>query len=562
MRHFICFVDLLLFTQYIVSVGGLYLIRSGHTKRGFLMAKFLMWLVRDKSPTVVYSTAIGYVWGICSMHVQHGYDSPLNGVRDWSFFSGSLEVLYGVRSQPTKMVPWSLIIACAHYVFTRGMSDPAAVRSFFLLTLLLWTGARLESFLPDAFTGEGGFDSCKHLQLDDLRLDVMPYRVGIKGTKTDNKRARDAIDDTGREWKALPITETILNPVYWCGLYFRLFRHLHTGADSPVFVRDDGRPWLKRDALSDVRDLFTRADPSCDPALTLHGVRTLIWVISSNALGVDDAKRYMTYSPKSEACFLYNREFAAQRHTHGARMIAWATENSPAHFDVDVVPECGTHLEGGGSSISPEFSGDAASDTPEPTPAASRASRPRFQPLYSPDMEIITERRNAPKRSYMIYWVGQKRFQSRKLALEFITSTDAAQHDTSPGVQNAAMAPSPFAHSIMGCYQQFIAVDVAVPRKDHVANNTCLGVAAVDLHRLRKANIDLKRIRTIRGQLWTMAQKLSEEPECEQSQKLQDQYRAEMALELGLIFINGVADYAPELQEIQEQLSSTLYPNV
>ena len=113
-------------------------------------------------------------------------------------------------------------------------------------------------------------------------------------------------------------------------------------------------------------------------------------------------------------------------------------------------------------------------------------------------------KRSAPKRSYTIFWVGDKRFQSWKRASEFVASLNPTRHDTSPGVQNAAMAPSPFAHSIMGCYQQFIAVDVAVPRKDHVANNTCLGVAAVDLHRLRKANIDLQRIRTIRGLLKSM----------------------------------------------------------
>lgn len=187
------------------------------------MAQFLLWLVRDKTPSVVYSTACGYVWGICTIHMQHGYDSPLNGVRDWSFFSGSFEVLYGVRAEPTKMVPWSLIVECANYTFKHGMNNPSLVRSFFLLSLILWTGARLESLLPDAHTGDNSFDPGKHLPVKDLRMDSRPYRVGIKGTKTDNKRARDTVDSTGREWKTVPETDTILNPVYWFGLYIFAF---------------------------------------------------------------------------------------------------------------------------------------------------------------------------------------------------------------------------------------------------------------------------------------------------------------------------------------------------
>ena len=103
-------------------------------------------------------------------------------------------------------------------------------------------------------------------------------------------------------------------------------------------------------------------------------------------------------------------------------------------------------------------------------------------------------------------------------------------------------------------------MDLEVARADHIRNNTVLGVAAVDIHRLKQAKIDLKRIKTIRGQLWTMAQKLSETPDCEHSLGMQDLYRGEMAFELGLKFVNGVADYAPELQHIQEQLSSALYP--
>ena len=293
--------------------------------------------------------------------------------------------------------------------------------------------------------------------------------------------------------------------------------------------------------------------------LTLHGMRTLAWVVASGALGPEDGKRYIGYSRKSEACFLYNREFGSRRHEFGARMERWASANSPSQLDLIPGIERGQGEVPGPVTYISEDEPDAPDRDHRPPPGESYGNRARA--FDNPETLIVHEKRSAPKRSYTIYWVGDKRFQSWKRASEFVASLNPTQHDTSPGVQNAAMAPSPFAHSIMGCYQQFIAVDVAVPRKDHVANNTCLGVAAVDLHRLKKANIDLQRIRTIRGQLWTMAQKLSEEPECEHSRKLQDQYRAEMALELGLKFINGVADYAPELQEIQEQLSSTLYPN-
>lgn len=188
----------------------------------------------------------------------------------------AMHVVAWVQGEPRKRVPLELVRDSLKLVDTSVFWE---VQTALLMLVLLFTFARSETPCPKTFSGEGGFDPDKHLQVRDMAVRRHNSRsylaVRLKAIKQDPRMERSTACGN-EDWIIIGEAEGDFNILTWVSHLFRL----HAGSrhpDSPFFVdRDRVRPLTYANATRDLRALWARA--SCGAvanALGPHGLRVM-----------------------------------------------------------------------------------------------------------------------------------------------------------------------------------------------------------------------------------------------------------------------------------------------
>ena len=318
------------------------IISTDDEARGGKLAVFVLYFVDETE--VAYSTISNYVWALRTwMKFQRQID-PAFGLVEWSDFMGGVEVLTFVPAEPRKEVPGSWILgACQH----ADRSVFWEVQAVLLQLFLLYTFSRSEAPLCRSYSGEGGFDPLKHLQVQDVKVETVNGRLAVgvrlKAIKQDPRMQRPAARGEG-DWVWIGAEDGPCNILEWLRCYFSFFTGGARDPTGPFFVRRDGAdlsvPFLYSQGLSDVRALWARA-PGVTPAMAascgLHGLRVAGNNGCTKALGKELARVQGGWAPgEGSAQTRYDRhDLADVLRIPGAIVSSWAARE--ADFDFEAV---------------------------------------------------------------------------------------------------------------------------------------------------------------------------------------------------------------------------------
>ena len=244
--------------------------------RGGKLATFVSYLVDETELKAV--SISNYVWALRAWFKIQRQPDPILGVLEWDDFMQSVAVVAWVKREPRKAVPLHVILGALESV------DPNVfweVQAALLIVFLFFTFARSESPCPKSFTGEGGFDPNKHLQVCDVEIRSFDGRafvaVRLKSIKQDPRMERSDAPDG--DWVFIGDVEGLFSVVNWLSRFWSFFPADGSSPprppDSPFF-RDAGgeRVLTYTNALRDARRLYARVIPAEEAGkLGLHGLR-------------------------------------------------------------------------------------------------------------------------------------------------------------------------------------------------------------------------------------------------------------------------------------------------
>ena len=416
-------------------------IPSGHPHRGAIMAGFVLFMAAPGS--IVYSTMTGYVWAVVDTHLSNGYASPLSNVRDWKPFMHSCEVEWGRPSEPRRMVPWLLFIRTLQRI---DFTIPWEVAVGCVMLCLFFLISRPE-LLP---LTQGGFDPHKHLRRQDFRWLNGYLEVCMRSIKQDPQCKRSAIV-AGVAWRAIGNCTGILDTLGMVQRYLSMVSH--ATPDSPMFLDDRGKPLTEAAFTRLMRVLFQRV-PGCsaeDAALySGGGLRVLARNAVAGVEGSDTARIQGMWA--SDAHMYYDRPFLERVLALPSKMASFAAsaampprgalESVSMSFLSEMRPA------GGGPALPPE--------APPPAPTSPFLSMlATSYTLVTEDPDPLGGIRHEPRvtktgRSYSVYYVGAKQFNSLVSAQRFLAGRSlkaalppAAAPVPAPAVAPPAAAPRP-----------------------------------------------------------------------------------------------------------------------
>ena len=213
----------------------------------------------------------------------------------------SVEVLTFVPSVPRRPIPLEVLRQTLERI---RLDIFAEVQMAFLIVVLLFTFSRSETPLPDAMTGENGFDPEYHWQVHDLVVVSLQalsgaasalLRARTKKTKTDSLLRRPQARGDGSEPYSCDfqyigdVPGSVFSVMTW---YLRLqgFHRRARPPMDPFFVQhvDPGNevPLTYGDALSVFRIVLNRgcADSSI---YGFHGLRVIGYNLSKQVAGLE-----------------------------------------------------------------------------------------------------------------------------------------------------------------------------------------------------------------------------------------------------------------------------------
>jgi hypothetical protein len=405
-------------------------IPSGHYRRGSIMAGFVATLV---SLGLVFSTISGYVWGIVDHHLTNHYASPIANVRDWGSFMSAVQVQSFVPAQPRKMLPFELFLKIL-VAIDRSVFDEVCLGTILLTEF--YTISRGE-LIPTAQTGNNGFADNKNATTADYRTSNGYLEFCIKAKKQDPLAQRKTAY-LGKEWIPIGECKGAMDLAGWLGLYVSFSpSSTHNLAGDPLFVTSKGtyatQPW----ANSLLRTLIRRVGLPEEEAVkfSLAGVR----VVSMNVHSVSPAgQRRVDRNWKSNAKHLYSRQELDEQLS-----LASNVYNMGRSRDIALSP-----ME---QFDNPTFHAFLREDAPTNATTVAIASPPPSSPLPPPSTPSPPQERPAYTtntyhckngRVAKTYTYNNITFSSKKRLYEALGA-----HDTSIGIHNPSMAPSPFAQA-------------------------------------------------------------------------------------------------------------------
>jgi hypothetical protein len=245
-------------------------VSSGHPSRGGIMASFVLTLSKKE---LVYTTIRCYVWGVVDNHIKHGYASPVDSVRDWTYFMKCVEVETHVPAEPRRMVGWSTFVRALRAVDEQSVHE-VGIACFMLI--LFYTFSRPE-LIPGTLDGKCDFDGGKHLRNRDVRIMDGHVQVCMRAIKQDPLCKRSHCV-AGEAWRPVGNCTGILDLHAWLDLYFRLRGFAAWPADAvPLFVDSHDRPLTYGVATAYFRMLLKRIPdlPAEYLNLALGGIRSM-----------------------------------------------------------------------------------------------------------------------------------------------------------------------------------------------------------------------------------------------------------------------------------------------
>ena len=249
-------------------------LRSDSVERGCRLVTLLLYFIHETD--LVADSISNYFWALRAWNKLQRQLDPVYGVAEWDDLMASTAVVAWVASEPRRRVPIELIADALGNVDNTVFWE---VQAAVLMLLLLYTFARAETPLPQAYTGEGAFDRLRHLQVRDVRVVNDPsvhVKVRLKIVKQDQRMERTASCSTEGDWIVVgSADDSSLDMLWWLREYYRLLGGPRP-SDSPFFEREphSGTPLLYRHALQQLRALWARvSSPEEASKLGLHGLR-------------------------------------------------------------------------------------------------------------------------------------------------------------------------------------------------------------------------------------------------------------------------------------------------
>ena len=248
--------------------------------RGGKLASFVVFLVQE---TRIKATSItNYVWALRAWFKFQRQPDPVLGVLEWDDFMQSVQVVAWVASEPHKPVPLGVIKGALDSV---DLSSFTEVQSALLILMLFFTFSRSETPVPKSYSGEGGFDVTKHLQVGDVRVRShfdasrqkhLPYAAfRLKSIKQDPRMERPQAAGNNDEIY-VGQTEGVFDILLWLSRFWAFFPGGSHGSPSEPFFRDSERLRVLTYscALANVRALFAKVvGPEISLSYGLHGLR-------------------------------------------------------------------------------------------------------------------------------------------------------------------------------------------------------------------------------------------------------------------------------------------------
>ena len=249
--------------------GWARLIESDDPERGGKLATFVMHMAEDTE--LVGASIANYVWAFRAwLKFQRQLD-PVYGIVDWEEFMQAVMVRTWVPAEPRKEVELWLIRDALQRVDLRSFVE---VQAAHLMLVLLFTFARSETPVAQAYSGEGEFDPTKQLMVEDLRVVPGALQVRLKGIKQDLRMQRP--EAAGNEdWITIgDVPGSPFSILVWTQ---RLFAFHGQARDSklPFYIdKTKKRPYVYSSAMRDIRALWAKV-VGAEKAKTygLHGLR-------------------------------------------------------------------------------------------------------------------------------------------------------------------------------------------------------------------------------------------------------------------------------------------------
>ena len=329
------------------------------------------------------STSISnYVWAFRSWTKLQRQLDPAYGVIEWHDFMQSISVECWQPSEPRKEVPVWLLRKALEAVDVNVFWE---VQMAFLILLLFFTFARSETPCPATFAAspaDGGFDTTKHTQVRDIKLEPVNNRrclhARLKSIKQDPRLERPQAQGN-EDWIIvgdLDDPSSIFSIFKWVQI---LFQH-HGRArpdDAPFFLDPDRvRHLTYGNALKQFRRLLSRVVGEDEAkSYGLHGLRVSGY---NCARRINRELAVAQGAWESAAHERYDRFTAAEISALPGSMIALASSGDDPRFAApSQVPAPPAILTVGPSApVAP----------PPPPPAALPAVRQRIRVFWT-DMD-------------------------------------------------------------------------------------------------------------------------------------------------------------------------------
>ena len=450
---------------------------NGHPDRGGQMASFVVDLVKKN---LAYSTIKGYIWAVVDAHTRNGYISPLTSVYDWAHFMQGVDVCIGDDKSPQgrKQIPMQMIAAGLAAV------DPASRKDLMTaitMLFMLFGVCRVGELLPKT---KAAAEKARHLWRDGVLLKETHVEYRAPPIRKNDQRGRRANATDNGEW--IPIGR-VEKSVFDILPY--LVHYLQMGdvpKDGPFLVHDDGEPFTYTQFQAHFRHLFVAGGYSAaDAALyASHGFRVagfnLFRIFAGQKIAVFKGGWLQGHDTAEEGCDsarTYTRPFLNELIAAPAACI------NKALAEGMILPCMPFDADAGDVEPAPEIQDEAPRDAPvSPADKIKSVSSPHMAALAQQhNITIVVH--NSTAKTYKTFKYGGKNYPSMCKAVQ------AAKTDTSLGMHNAAMAPSPFAQTLMQMYISFIQIDEhsdEAPIHTNMVSRLTLGLTVEDVKRIQR----------------------------------------------------------------------------
>lgn len=246
-------------------------IKTDDSDRGGKLITFV-WHMSENTQ-IVGSSIQNYVWAFRQWLKSQRQLDPVYGVVEWDDFMKGVFVKTFVPAEPRRKVPlWWIRDALKAVDKTNFVQVQAA----HLMLVLLFTFARSETPVAQAYTGAGTFDAAKQLTVADVRVHRNAIWVRLKGIKQDLRMQRPSAHGN-QDWVVIgDVPDSEFSILDWTQLLFSFYADGGARASTEPFymARDRKRPYLYRNATADIRALWANV-VGRDQAVTrgLHGLR-------------------------------------------------------------------------------------------------------------------------------------------------------------------------------------------------------------------------------------------------------------------------------------------------